>query len=193
MSIILIIYCSGNQYDDHAFVRSTKWSFTWSVRALVSLPSLLSSLVSKLRHITCTTIQNWWSSGLKKIVSSRMIIFVTCIPHICHFFSTYTIFGSIFSTQMCVNRYKTDYSKNSVNCQKTDFTTRNRVNFRFLHICIVEKFEIPPNLAKFLISPHLFCENLKFCYIWRNLRFQHICHVLKSEIPLHDQFFIHLY
>ena len=49
---------------------------------------------------------------------SRMIIFVTCIPHICHFFSTYTIFGSIFSTQMCVNRYKTDYSKNSVNCQK---------------------------------------------------------------------------
>ena len=122
-----------------------------------------------------------------------MIIFVTCIPHICNFFSTYTIFGSIFSTQMCVNRYKTDYSKNSVNCQKTDFTTRNRVNFRFLHICIVEKFEIPPNLAKFLISPHLFCENLKFCYIWRNLRFQHICHVLKSEIPPHDQFFLHLY
>ena len=49
MSIILIIYCSD-------FVRNTK--FTWSVRALVSLPSLLSSLVSKVRHITCSWLPN---------------------------------------------------------------------------------------------------------------------------------------
>ena len=87
------------------------------------------------------------------------------IPHICHFFSTYTI----FSTQKRVNRDKTDYAKNSVNCHKTDFTTKNRVNFRFLHICHVQNFEIPPNLAKFLISPHLLCE--------------------KSEIPLHVEKF----
>ena len=53
------------------------------------------------------------------------------IPHICHFFSTYTI----FSTQKRVNRDKTDYAKNSVNCHKTDFTTKNRENFRFLYIC----------------------------------------------------------
>ena len=61
MSIILIVYCSGNQHYD--FVRNTKWSFTWSVRALESLPSLLSNLVSKVRHITCTSIGNWSSSG----------------------------------------------------------------------------------------------------------------------------------
>ena len=29
------------------------------------------------------------------------------IPHICHFFSTYAIFGSIFSTRKCVNCDKT--------------------------------------------------------------------------------------
>ena len=33
------------------------------------------------------------------------------IPDICHFFSTYPIFGSIFSTQKRVNRAKTDCAK----------------------------------------------------------------------------------
>ena len=80
--------------------------------------------------------------------------------------------AQFFSTQKRVNHNKTDYAKNSVNCHKTDFTTKSRVNFRFLHlltVCHVENFEIPPNLGTFLISPHLLCE--------------------KSEIPLHmDKF-----
>ena len=80
------------------------------------------------------------------------IIFITMLVH-------------FFSMQSCIYRDKTDYAKNSVNCHRTDFRTKNRVNFRFLHICHVENFEIPPNLATFLISPHLLCE--------------------KAEIPLH--------
>ena len=83
MSIILIIYCSD-------FVRNTK--FTWSVRALVSLPSLLSSLVSKVRHITWSWLPNQMISLIlifgKKII---MIILVTWwSPKVakCQFFYT---------------------------------------------------------------------------------------------------------
>ena len=66
-----------------------------------------------------------------------IVLILIPIPHICHFFSTYTIFGSIFSMQKRLNHDKTDYAENSVNCHKTDFTTKNRENFRFLHICHV--------------------------------------------------------
>ena len=75
------------------------------------------------------------------------------IPHICHFFSTYPIFYNFFSTQKRVNRVKTDLTKQ----RKTDFMTKNWINFRFLHIFPVERCEISPNLAKIHISPHLLC------------------------------------
>ena len=63
----------------------------------------------------------------------------------------------IFSTPKRVNRAKENFAKNCVNRHKTDFTTKNRVTCRFLHICHVEKCEIHSNMAKFHISPHLLC------------------------------------
>ena len=87
MSIILIIIiqifiiaCSGHccDYDHH--------HFTWSVRALVSLPNLLSNLVSNVLHITCTlcsaqtNMMIIWvklsSSGDGNLYFGIMIIFV---------------------------------------------------------------------------------------------------------------------
>ena len=98
-----------------------------------------------------------------------------------------------FSTQKRVNRNKTDYAKNSVNCHKTDFTTKSRVNFRFLHLLSCGEFWNLQIWEHFWFL-HICCvKNLKFLYTWRNFRFLHICHVLKSEISPHDQFFLHLY
>ena len=115
------------------------------------------------------SLGHFWHTGehLEQLKASERV--PMSIPHICHFSPPIQFLAQFFSTQKRVNRDKTDYAKNSVNCHKTDFTTKNRVNFRFLHICHVQNFEIPPNLAKFLISPHLLCE--------------------KSEIPLHVEKF----
>ena len=77
--------------------------------------------------------------------------------------------AQFFSMQKGINHDTTDFAKNSVNRHKTDFTAKNRVNFIFIHICHVEKFEILKILAKFQISPHLFCR--------------------KSKIPLHVETF----
>ena len=60
---------------------------------------------------------------------------------------TFVIFSHLaqfFSTQKRVNRYKTDFVTKQRKLQNTDFATKNRLNFRFLQICHVEKSEISP-------------------------------------------------
>ena len=64
---------------------------------------------------------------------------------------------------------------------------KNWINFRFLHICPVEKCEISPNLAKFHISPHLLCGKTEIPLHVEKF------HVLKSEISPHGRFFLHLH
>ena len=65
--------------------------------------------------------------------------------------------------------------------------TKKWINFRFLHICPVEKCEISPNLAKIHISPHLLCGKNEI-----PLHVEKI-HVLKSEISPHGRFLLHLH
>ena len=65
--------------------------------------------------------------------------------------------------------------------------TKNWINFRFLHICPVEKCEISPNLAKIHISPHLLCGKTEIPLHVEKF------HVLKSEISPHGRFLLHLH
>ena len=71
--------------------------------------------------------------------------------------------------------------------RKTNFMTKNWINFRFLHICPVEKCEISPNLAKIHISPHLLCGKTEIPLHVEKF------HVLKSEISPHGRFLLHLH
>ena len=64
--------------------------------------------------------------------------------------------------------------------------TKNWINFRFFHICPVEKCEISPNLAKIHISPHLLCGKTEIPLHVEKF------HVLKSEISPHGIFLLHL-
>ena len=89
----------------------------------------VSSLVNELQ----TSVLRWPSLCLLCFHTFRCtayLIFVIFSPPI-------QFLAQFLSTQKRVNRDKTDYTKNSVNCHKTDFTTKNRINFRFLHICHV--------------------------------------------------------
>ena len=84
------------------------------------------------------------------------------IPDICYFFSTDTIFGYNFLLTTARKLQQTDFVKNSVNRKKTKlFATKqhkmqqntldcahNEGDFRFLHICHVEKCEINPHVEK---------------------------------------------
>ena len=65
--------------------------------------------------------------------------------------------------------------------------TKNGINFRFLHICPVEKCEISPNLAKIYISPHLLCGKTEIPLHVEKF------HVLKSEISPRGRFLLHLH
>ena len=65
--------------------------------------------------------------------------------------------------------------------------TKNWINFRFLHICPVEKCEISPNLAKIHISPHLLCGKTEIPLHVEKF------HELKSEISPHGRFLLHLH
>ena len=65
--------------------------------------------------------------------------------------------------------------------------TKNWINFRFLHICPVEKCEISPNLAKIHISPHLLCGKTEIPLHVEKF------HVLKPEISPHGRFLLHLH
>ena len=112
------------------------------------------------------------------------------IPDICHFFSTYVIFGSIFlHTKVRKSRQKrfcdkTAYittkpifKQNSVTCTyvktfSTSYTCQMWRNFKFLHICHVEKFEITQHGEKFQISPHLSC-----IQIWNFSTWQIFLHI----------------
>ena len=83
--------------------------------------------------------------------------------HICHFFSTGTIFYYIFLHIIVRKSEKPIMRQNSVNRQKktnlatkqckmqqnTINCTHNKGDFRFLYICHVKKFEINPNVEKF--------------------------------------------
>ena len=65
--------------------------------------------------------------------------------------------------------------------------TKNWINFRFFHICPVEKCEISPNLAKIHISPHLLCGKTEIPLHVKKF------HELKSEISPHGRFLLHLH
>ena len=90
----------------------------------------------------CQSASDAWTASTKVVLDDERggsyvhgrtdsyLIFVIFSPPI-------QFLAQFFSTQKRVNRDKTDYAKNSVNCHKTDFTTKNRVNFRFLNICHV--------------------------------------------------------
>ena len=95
------------------------------------------------------------------------------IPHICHF-SPHMQFLVKFSPHKSA-RIATKHilRQNSVNCDKNDCTTKQNKfyiyvetfstshtckrwrNFRFVHICDVEKLEISPYVEKLQISPYL--------------------------------------
>ena len=81
----------------------------------------------------------WWSHF--QTVDGRIVssCYVLSLPYLIFvIFSPPIQFSAQFlSTQKRVNRDETIQAKNSVNCHKTDFTTKNRINFRFLHICHV--------------------------------------------------------
>ena len=66
-------------------------------------------------------------------------------PHICHFFSTNVLLGSIFlHMKFCI--YGSVFYITHMPYVE---------NFRFLHICHVETSEISPHVEKFSISPQL--------------------------------------
>ena len=47
-------------------------------------------------------------------------------------------------------------------------------NFRFLHICHVEKFEITPHVEKFQIFPHLSCTKMWNFSTWQFFLHKHV-------------------
>ena len=79
------------------------------------------------------------------------LIFVILSPH-------KKIWGSIF---LHTKAGKSRQNRIATKQHKSGFTTKNRVNFRFLHICRVEKIWNPPNLATFSISPQLSCIKIR--------------------------------
>ena len=116
------------------------------------------------------------------------------IPHICHFFSTYPIFGSIFLHAKARKSRQNGFRKNSVICHKTDFTTTKQGKFLISsHLSCGDMW----NSSKFGKNSHfsasIVWKKLKFLCMWRNLKFLHICHVLKSEIFSTWLIFLHLY
>ena len=130
------------------------------------------------------------------------------IPNICNFSPHIQFLAQFFSTQNRVNCDKTNFAKNSANHRKTDSTRENRVTFRFLHICHVEKCKIPSNFGN--ISHFSTSGNLGFpgkseipldveifrfstSVMYWNLKCLHISHVLKSKMSPHDRLFLHRY
>ena len=116
------------------------------------------------------------------------------IPHICHFFSTYPIFGSIFLHAKAHKSRQNGFRKNSVIRHKTDFTTTKQGKFLISsHMSCGDMW----NSSKFGKNSHfsasIVWKKLKFLCMWRNLKFLHICHVLKSEIFSTWLIFLHLY
>ena len=116
------------------------------------------------------------------------------IPHICHFFSTYPIFGSIFLHAKARKSRQNGFRKNSVIRHKTDFKTTKQGNFFISsHLSCGDMW----NSSKFGKNSHfsasIVWKKLKFLCMWRNLKFLHICHVLKSEIFSTWLIFLHLY
>jgi len=115
-------------------------------------------------------------------------------PHICHFFSTYPIFGSIFLHAKARKSRQNRFCKNSVICHKTDFTTTKPGKFLISsHLSCGDMW----NSSKFgknsYFSASIVWKKLKFLCMWRNLKLLHICHVLKSEILSTWLIFLHLY
>ena len=95
------------------------------------------------------------------------------IHDICHFFSTYTIFGNILIHAKVQKHDKTAYiPTKQILQQKREIYSH------------VESFEISPNLAKFQISTHLWCGRSEWICMWRNFIFLHIYNVLKSEMTV---------
>ena len=146
----------------------------------------------------CTTIhiESGTFSFLERklIFSSSNIARVESIPHICHFYSTYPIFGSIFLHAKARKSRQNGFRKNSVIRHKTDFTTTKQGKFLISsHMSCGDMW----NSSKFGKNSHfsasIVWKKLKFLCMWRNLKFLHICHVLKSEIFSTWLIFLHLY
>ena len=87
---------------------------------------------------------------LSGIIHKTYLIFVI--------FSTGTIFGSNF-LHTIVRTKQCKMQQNAINC--TYNVIINEGDFRFLHICHVQKFETTPHGEKFQISPHLSCTEIK--------------------------------
>ena len=87
------------------------------------------------------------------------------IHHICHFFSTWHIFGYNFSPH-----------KKRVNRDKTDFTVKQRKP-------LINWFGKKQGRFQFFTS--VMWRNNKFLHNCQDFTILHICHVKKSEIPLH--------
>ena len=129
-----------------------------------------------------------------RVCHSFQISMPRFIPHICHFFSTYPIFGSIFLHAKARKSRQNGFRKNSVIRHKTDFTTTKQGKFLISsHLSCGDMW----NSSKFGKNSHfsasIVWKKLKFLCMWRNLKFLHICHVLKSEIFSTWLIFLHLY
>ena len=107
----------------------------------------------------------------------------TCAYLIFVIFSPPTQFFTHFLHAKASKSRQNGFHKNSA---KQTLWQKNWTNFRFLHICPVEKCEISSNLAKFHISPHL-CGKTEIPLHVEKF------HVLKSEISPHGRFFLHLH
>ena len=95
------------------------------------------------------------------------------------FFSTHTIFGSIFSTQKCVNRDKIDFTTKQRKSQQNLFFTKQ-------HTCVhVKIFSTWYRCEETSVSTYVMWRKSKLPNMWGNVRFLHICHVEKSEITSH--------
>ena len=92
-------------------------------------------------------MMHWWNTN----DSLTYLIFVIFSPHI-------QSLVSFFSTQKCVNRVKTDFATNSVNHDKTNFSTKQHNVYTFKDILHIIHM---PAVEKLQISPHLSCEEIR--------------------------------
>ena len=94
------------------------------------------------------------------------------IPHICHFFSTGTIFGSNFlhtiARKSRQNDFATKQRKSLIMKEISDFSPH-------LSCGDIWNYSTCGEISDF--STFFMLRNVKLLHMWRNFRFLHICHV----------------
>ena len=123
----------------------------------------------------------------------------TCIPHICHFFSTGTIFGPNFLHAIARKSRQNDFVTKQRKLQKTYFATKhhklhtlffdNEGYFSTSVMWSIWNYSTCREISD--LSTSVMWRNVKLLHMWWNFRFLHICHVKKFEISPHDRFFLH--